>query len=300
MMQHSLLGWVLAATLALTIPAGAEETVTVAGVPEGDRLLVKRGGAVEEVRLYAVDCPEPGQDRAEAAKDFVARKALNQEVTLTERARDQQDKAVVTLALADGTDLGTALLEAGLGWWDAENVPDHAAYKGGNAKAIASGTGLFADATALAPWDYRKSHGLPPVSYRAEPEAAPAPAPAEEPKVLSASGTGLYEERPPIDASQFKVDKDLDYMALIPKHNPRMATDANGRPIGLTADNIGEIPYARELGLQDGDIISSVNGNPITDLAGIMPLVQQLRGAKQLNVTVMRNGKPVPFVVNLP
>lgn len=301
-MQCNSVGAALMALVVVALTAVAwAETVTVAGAPAGDRLLVKRGGAVEEVRLFGVHCPEPGQDQSEAARDFTARKALNQEVTLAERARDTNDKAVVEITLADGADLGEALLEAGLGWWDAENTPGHARYKGRNAKAIAGGKGIFADATALAPWDFRKSRSLPPVEYRAEAEAAPAPEPvAEEPKVLSASGAGLYEERPPVDASQFKVDKDFDYMALIPKHNPRVATDASGKPIGLTADNIGEIPYARELGLRDGDVISSVNGNQITNLAGIMPLVQQLQGAKQLNVTVMRNGQPVPIVVRLP
>lgn len=287
---------------ALAAPAWTEETVTVAGAPAGDRLLVKRGGAVEEVRLYGVHCPEPGQAQADAARDFTARRVLNREVSLSERARDTNDKAVVEIADADGADLGAALLEAGLGWWDTENTPDHTRYKGLNAKAIGGGAGLFADPAALAPWDFRKSNGLPPVEYRAKAEApAPAaPPPAEEPKVLSASGTGLYEERPPVDAGQFKVDKDFDYMTLIPKHNPRMATDDNGRPIGLTADNIGEIPFARELGLRDGDVISSVNGNAITSLANIMPLVQQLQGAKQINVTVMRGGRPVPITVNLP
>lgn len=281
-----------------TAPLWAAEPATVSGVLEGDRLLVKHGGTLEEVRLYGVDCPEAGQAEAEAAKDFTARKVLNQDVTLEERARDKENKPVVDVLLADGSNLGALLLESGLAWWDTNNTPTQAKYKGLNAKAIVGQVGIFKEAAPLAPWDYRKSHALPPVEYKAE--AAPVvEEKKEEPMTLSAKGTGLYEEKV-VDAGKIDFDKNLDYMSLVPKHNPRIATDANGNPIGLTADNIGDIPYAGQLGFQNGDIVSSINGNPVTDLSALMPLAQQLKGAKQLNVTVMRNGKPVPININIP
>ncbi len=281
----------------LAFPAHAAETVTVAGVLEGDLLLVKRGGAMEEVRLYGVDCPEKGQPEAEAALDLAKRSVLNQDVTLEERARDKEGKAVVDILLTDERSLGALLLEAGLAWWDTNNTPDLPKFKSLNAKAIGGQTGIFKEAAPLAPWDFRKSHNLPPVEYKVE--AAPAPEKKEEPMTLAAKGTGLYEEKT-VDAGAIEFKQDVDYMGLVPKHKPRIATDASGNPIGLTADDITGIPYAQQLGFQNGDIISSVNGNPITNLGGLMPLAEQLKGSKRINVTVMRNGQPVPINIDIP
>lgn len=278
--------------------AFAAESVTVAGVLEGDLLLVKRAGAMEEVRLYGIDCPEKGQPEAEAALDLAKRTVLNQDVTLEERARDKQGKPVVDIILADERNLGAVLLEAGLAWWDTNNTPDLPKFKSLNAKAIGGETGIFKEAAPLAPWDYRKSHNLPPVEYNLAP-VAEVPEKKEEPMTLAAKGTGLYEEKT-VDAGAIEFKGDVDYMGLVPKHKPRIATDESGNPIGLTADDISGIPYAQQLGFQNGDIISSVNGNPITNLAGLMPLAEQLKGSKKINVTVMRNGQPVPINIDIP
>jgi type II secretory pathway component PulC len=93
---------------------------------------------------------------------------------------------------------------------------------------------------------------------------------------------------------------DVDVMGLVAKHQPRVTSDANGNPLGFTADNISQIPMASQLGFQDGDIISSVNGTAIRSEADVWGLVNSLKGAKQVNVNVIRNGQPVDMNIPIP
>lgn len=90
-----------------------------------------------------------------------------------------------------------------------------------------------------------------------------------------------------------------EHMALMLKHQPRIAFDKAGKPLGLTATDIASVPGAHRVGLQDGDIVSTVNGIALTDEAQVLGLVTQLQGVKQLDLTVIRQGKPTKITVPL-
>jgi type II secretory pathway component PulC len=68
----------------------------------------------------------------------------------------------------------------------------------------------------------------------------------------------------------------------------------------LTATDISAIPYAAQLGFQNGDIISRVNGIAIESEAQIMGLIPQFQNVKQFQVEVIRNGRSITIPISIP
>ncbi len=304
--------WVVscaAAFAAVCAWAGAEAvTATVTGVQSGDLITIQEGGAAKVVRLYGVACPETGQPYADKAKQYVTEKVLNKEVSLEIKATDSEGRPVAMVIGPDYVNLNQSLLDAGLAWWDSQNAAKDAALKGLNAKALAAKSGLWSEAAPLSPWDYRAGHAMKEASYSVgpKPEAAPAAAAApkkEEPKVIAAKGTEEYKGGGRmVNVKDIQFDKKLteaDGLALLAQHTPTVAKDASGKPIGLAVPDINSIPYANALGFQDGDVISGVNGDAVTDFSQVMPMIEKYKNAQQINVQVVRGGQPTTVTINL-
>lgn len=297
---------------------------TVVSVQEGDLFTVKDGASDKELRLYGIDAPEQGQPYFEEARAYVERHLKDKEVALDSVTADEDGHPVVVVRIPEGGVLHERMVEEGFAWWDSINVPENATLKRLNATAIGSGAGLFQDAAALTPWDFRKSQNLKPVLYlrQTETEAAPAEeAKKEEPKVLKAKGDGAPAGDPAYMKAEARtapgpttapapalpagalagIDTGgVDVLGLVARHQPRVATDATGNPVGFTADNISQIPMASQLGFRDGDVITAVNGNPIRSEFDALGLVQSLKGVKSLNVNILRNGQPTTLNINVP
>jgi type II secretory pathway component PulC len=47
------------------------------------------------------------------------------------------------------------------------------------------------------------------------------------------------------------------------------------------------------MGLQDGDVVTSVQGQSVNDPMRAMMLMQQLRNRSSISMSVMRNGTPL-------
>jgi micrococcal nuclease len=303
--------------------AGAEPLAsgkyTVLSVTEGDLFTVDVEGKPTEVRLYGADAPEVGQAKSDDARQYVEAQLKGKEVAVDAVTQEEGGRPVVVVRVPEAGVLHEELVAQGLAWFDSLNVPENATLKRLNAQAITEGKGLWSDVSALAPWDFRKSNNLPPVVYLKETPAAVEPA-KDEPKMLKAKGTPQAEEKAEFGAATAAEPKaeaqprmsiaagapglpdtgDVDVMGLVAKHQPRVTSDANGNPLGFTADNISQIPMASQLGFQDGDIISSVNGTAIRSEADVWGLVNSLKGAKQVNVNVIRNGQPVDMNIPIP
>lgn len=82
------------------------------------------------------------------------------------------------------------------------------------------------------------------------------------------------------------------YTDLITKVKPEMYRDATGKVIGVTADNIGQVPLAQKLGLSDGDVLQTVNNEQIDSEQKIMEMVQKYRNAGSFRIGILRDGKP--------
>jgi len=294
-MRPSIYGLVamLLATATHAEPFPAKVTEVLAA----DLLKVEREGAPYEVRIYGADAPEPGQPFAAEALAFTKTKAMGQAVTVNGMATDSLGKIVGTVTLADGTDLGAALVGGGFAWWDEKNAPEAKALKGANAKALIGKAGLFSDPASLTPWDFRKSHGGEAYEYASKPEEKKVEAKA--PVELKLKGD-MKEGTETAALAIPGVEIPSDINGLISKHKPRIATGADGKPQGITADDIANIPYAAALGLQNGDIITGINGMNIRSEMDVLSAIPKLKGEKNFRVKINRGGQDIDVPVNIP
>ncbi|MFP4502961.1 MAG: thermonuclease family protein [Candidatus Hydrogenedentota bacterium] len=289
---------------------------TVVGAPAGDILAVDREGESVRVRVFGVDCPDTGQSFAEEATAFTKKHTVGKKVGIEVVATDSTGMRVAKITLPEGADLGEALLEKGLAWWDRRNAEEARSLKLLNAEALIEEKGLFAQDAPLAPWDFRASTEAEDFQYtrgRNAMEDAAALAEAEEKAEADGEEEEEEEEVKTVKAQgdpnkQYVFDpgnagqpiEDINPTQLLTQHAPKVATDAQGEPIGITADNISQIPYASMLGLQDDDVITQVNGVDINSMDQIPRLVEQFRDTKQFNVRVMRNGEPQTLNIQVP
>lgn len=282
-------------------PAAAEEfSAAVSAVPQGDLISVNQDGASRRVRVFGIDCPEPSQPYAEEAVARTKALALGKTVRVEVVAEDTAGVAVGRITLPDGQDLGETLVREGLAWWDRDRAKDERGLKLLNAEALVEKRGLWADDSPLAPWDYRTSHEIESADYRVRGVEEPVyPPPAgEEVKSVSASGGA---EKTYVNVGELDIRaENLDYGTLITQHMPTTATGDNGQPIGLAVPGISQIPYATMLGFRDGDVLTGVNGVPITSTNQVPSLIQQFRDTKTFNVNIIRNGQPTTLTIQVP
>ena len=66
----------------------------------------------------------------------------------------------------------------------------------------------------------------------------------------------------------------------------------NGKTNGFALSEIEPGSVFDEMGLQEGDVLSSINGQPMTDPAMAMQMLSALRNATQVSIQVLREGHP--------
>ncbi|MDX8413533.1 MAG: type II secretion system protein GspC [Mariprofundales bacterium] len=73
----------------------------------------------------------------------------------------------------------------------------------------------------------------------------------------------------------------------------------NGKADGFLVTDIAAGSLYQSLGLQNGDILSGVNGKPVTSMEQAMNMYRQLQKAPSVDVSVMRGGQAVTFHYNI-
>jgi endonuclease YncB( thermonuclease family) len=149
--------------LALCLAASADARETFVGqvthVTDGDTLWVQpdTGGAARKLRLLGVDAPEICQSGGKAARDWLARLALQRRVTVKVSYYDRYGRGLATIAL-EGQDLGARMVRAGQAWsYGWRGRPGR--YGAEETLARQSNLGVFAAAQPESPRDFRKRHG---------------------------------------------------------------------------------------------------------------------------------------------
>ncbi len=74
--------------------------------------------------------------------------------------------------------------------------------------------------------------------------------------------------------------------------NVTQANDETGNPIGYKVSANGQHPAFDQLGVEDGDVITSINGIELDSTAKGMSAFQALRQSQQVTVQLLRNGQP--------
>ena len=98
-------------------------------------------------------------------------------------------------------------------------------------------------------------------------------------------------DRITLNRNEFIQELYTNYADLVTKVQPEMYRDQTGKVIGVTANNISQVPLAKKLGLRDGDVLQNVNGEAIDSEQKIMEMVQKYRNSTSFRIGLMRNGK---------
>jgi micrococcal nuclease len=152
----------LAVPLAVAISSHAAASIiegTVTRVSDGDTLWVRPadGGRPIKIRLDGLDAPEICQPGGREARKKLEQLVLRQPVTVEVRLRDDYGRRVATLRQA-GRDVGEQLVREGFAW----NYRYHSApgpYASAENEARTARRGVFGDAAALPPREFRERHG---------------------------------------------------------------------------------------------------------------------------------------------
>jgi micrococcal nuclease len=134
-------------------------TGEVTYVTDGDTLWVRpeRGSPPRKLRLDGIDAPEICQAYGLESKEALVKRLLHRQVTVSTRATDDYNRALVTVRL-DGEDVGGWMVTQGYAW-SYKFRQDDGPYAAEEKAARWRSKGLFADESAERPRDFRKRHG---------------------------------------------------------------------------------------------------------------------------------------------
>lgn len=137
----------------------------VVQVADGDTFTVLVDGRQQRVRLASIDAPEttkdrqqPGQPMAQASKDALARLVAGKNVDLSCYERDQYDRNICDVFLADGSSANQQQVAMGMAW---ANMEGRGKYMRDpklpvlEQKARQARLGLWRDANPVKPWVWR-------------------------------------------------------------------------------------------------------------------------------------------------
>jgi len=166
-LRRALLGAALALVSAGALCAAADEPTVYAArvsrVFDGDTLWVKPldGGRYRKLRLDGIDAPEICQAGGTASRDALARRVLHQVVAVSVRQHDDYGRGLARL-MHQGDDIAAWMVVQGQAWsyrWRRSLGP----FEDEEASARRGRKGLFADASAEMPREFRRRHGPCPL-----------------------------------------------------------------------------------------------------------------------------------------
>jgi endonuclease YncB( thermonuclease family) len=151
---------VLSLLLVLTAAASAATLqARVVEVRSGNVIIVSNINRPVSVRLKAIVPPEVGQPFNDVARDHL--KALVIDKNVTVEYTHFADNYLEARVFFNNIDIGSQMLRDGVAWYDHAsdyelNQADQVLYAQCEAAARAEKRGLWQDASALAPWEYRR------------------------------------------------------------------------------------------------------------------------------------------------
>jgi endonuclease YncB( thermonuclease family) len=135
-------------------------TGKVVGVSDGDTLtLLDERNQQHKIRLAGIDAPESGQAFGQNSKRALSDCAFGQRATITVSDRDRYDRSVGKV-IVGGVDCNLLQIKKGMAWHfkkyeKSQPHADRNQYAQAEDVARAQRAGLWSDARAIAPWDWR-------------------------------------------------------------------------------------------------------------------------------------------------
>ncbi len=124
---------------------------------DGDSLLVKREGAIYEIRLYGIDAPEYGQSFSDRAKGFARQQVYRKVVSVKQMDEDKYGR-IVALVRGQGKLLNREMVRAGMAWVYPKYCKDKPLcdeLKNLEKKARKSKRGLWRVNDPISPWQWK-------------------------------------------------------------------------------------------------------------------------------------------------
>jgi general secretion pathway protein C len=123
--------------------------------------------------------------------------------------------------------------------------------------------------------------------------AGPAKAVAAAPAAPAANGSGIQQTAEnEFTVPKSEVDSALENMSQLFTQIRAVPHFEGGQSIGFRLFAIRRGSLFDRIGLKNGDIIRSINGNEMTDPGKAMALLQELRESNNLDVEITRNQQP--------
>ena len=154
------------AVIALTVLTSTAyaDTLTgrVVGIADGDTLTVlDTSNTQHKIRLSGIDSPEKGQPFGQVCKQSLSDLAYGQTVAVEASKLDRYGR-VIGKVLVDNQDANLEQIRRGCGWHykkyqNEQPLDDRLSYGRAEDVARTSRVGLWADAGAVPPWEWRKA-----------------------------------------------------------------------------------------------------------------------------------------------
>jgi len=94
-----------------------------------------------------------------------------------------------------------------------------------------------------------------------------------------------------VEVSREEMTGRLDELLALQESVSIEPYEENGRVVGLQVNNIGDSALAREMGVQDGDVVQSINGVRVTDRAKALEAMNKAANSSMIRVGMLRNGR---------
>ena len=96
-----------------------------------------------------------------------------------------------------------------------------------------------------------------------------------------------------LDRADITNRLEAEYARLASTIDIQVVKDDKGRVQGVTTDNIESIELANELGFKNGDVLISINNEPVDSREKGAQIVQKYRNASIFRIGILRNGQPL-------
>ena len=121
-------------------------------------------------------------------------------------------------------------------------------------------------------------------------------APPNEPlqSAMSSAGGGVHsmgQNRYLVDRST--VDSNLNNMSQLLTQMRATPNLQNGKSNGFSLSEIQPGSLFSQMGLRDGDLVQTISGQDLSDPTQAMALLNQLRNQQNIQIGVVRNGRPL-------
>lgn len=123
-------------------------------------------------------------------------------------------------------------------------------------------------------------------------------APGSKPRIVTARNPAIRSAaaaRPrmiTLDRADITKRIEEEYARIASTLDIRVVKDEGGRTKGVTVDGIEDIAIAKELGFKNGDILTSINNEPVDSREKGAEIVRKYRNASIFRIGILRDGQP--------